>query len=107
MDSAEVFGGNFQSAASLVFGGALFAALLSLYAMLGAAAAALHRPRVAQVSALVVTLALLNAWASLGWDLATNSLSLFSLSQGEALNLAHTPVSLTYNTISNTADQFD
>jgi len=107
MDSVEVFGGSFQSCVGLLFGGALFASILSLYGLLGAAAAALHRPRVAQFSAAVVTLALLNAWASLGWDLATNSLSLFSLSQGEALNLAHTPVSLTYNSISNTADQFD
>lgn len=107
MDSAEVFGGSFQSCVSLMFGSALFAALLSLYALLGSAASALHRPRVAQVCATLVTLTLLNAWASLGWDLATNSLSLFSLSQGEALNLAHTPVSLTYNAISNTSDQFD
>lgn len=44
---------------------------------------------------------------AVGWDLATNSLSLFSLSQAEALDLAHTPSSLTYNAISNTADQFD
>jgi hypothetical protein len=107
MDAAEVFGGNFQACAALGFNAALFAALTSLYALLGAAATALHRPRVGQLAAFLVLLALLNAWVSVGWDLAVNSLSLFSLAQAEALHMAHTPSSLTYNSISGTADQFD
>lgn len=107
MDSIEVFGGNLQACAALAFTVSAVAALASLYALLGAAASALHRPRVAQVAAALVLAGLANAWVSVGWDLATNSLSLFSLSQAETLNLAHTPTSLTYNSISNTADQFD
>ena len=107
MDSVEVFGGNFQACAALAFKASAAAAAASLYALLGASAAALHRPRVAQLSASLILVGLSNAWVAVGWDLATNSLSLFSLSQAEALNLAHTPTSLTYNSISNTADQFD
>ena len=107
MDSAEVFGGGFQAWCALIFGAAAFAALTSLYAILGAMAGALHRPRVAQLLAVLVLAALARAWATVGWDLAINSLSLFSLSQAEALNLAHTPSTLTYNAVSNTSDQFD
>jgi hypothetical protein len=106
-DSAEVFAGGLQACATLCFCSALFGGLVSLYALVGAAATALNRPKVGQASATIVFLILINAWASVGWDLATNSLSLFSLSQGAPLNLAHTPVSLTYNAISNTSDQFD
>lgn len=107
MDSAEVFGANFQACATFLFHGSAFAALVSLYGLLGAAATAVHRPRIGQLAAALVLALMANAWVSVGWDLATNSLSLFSLSQAEALNMAHTPSTLTYNSISNTADQFD
>lgn len=107
MDSAEIFGSNLQACTALLFGASAFGALVSLYATLGAAALALHRVRVGQLAVGVVLAALANAWVSVGWDLAINSLGLFNMSQAQGLNLAHTPVSLTYNAISNTADQFD
>ncbi len=107
VDPAEVFAGGLQACVATCFHCALFAALVCLYALVGAAAVALNRPRVGQAAAALVLIALANAWVTVGWDLAVNSLSLFSLSQGEALHLAHTPSSLTYNAISNTTDQFD
>jgi len=61
MDSVEVFGGNLQACAATAFKASVVAALASLYALLGAASSALHRPRVAQVAAALVVAGLANA----------------------------------------------
>lgn len=60
-DSIEVFAGSLQACAGLCFSASLFAALVSLFALWGAASAALHRPRIGQAAAAVVLLALANA----------------------------------------------
>lgn len=107
VENIEVFSGNLQSCALLAFRLGVVGALTCLYGTLGAMADSLNRVRLGQLCAALVLAILTQAWVVVGWDLATNSLSLFNLDQARALSLAHTPNSLTYNSVASASDQFD
>jgi hypothetical protein len=106
-DSVEVFLEYFNIATIYLSVSVLWLVLLSCVAFVGASSLAGGRLIASQLASTAVALGLILAWLTVGWDLSINSLSLIDPTGGAQLLLSHTPSALTYNAISNTADQFD
>jgi hypothetical protein len=107
MDSVEVFLEYFFIASIYISISAVWVTNLAVVALIGAIGLSFGRPLLSQVCSVLVCVGLVFAWLVLGWDLSINSLSLLDMGEGAELLYSHSPSSLTYNSISNNADQFD
>lgn len=107
MDSVEVFLEYFAIASAYLSVSVVWVTLLSLIALLGAINLSFGRLVFSRLLASVVCIGLALSWLVVGWDLSINSLSLLDIGGGSSLLYAHSPTSLTYNSISNNIDQFD
>lgn len=107
MDSVEVFLEYFGIASLYLTCAVLGTILISAIAFIGAVSLTQGRLVVARLCGALVTVALVMGWLAVGWDLSINSLSLLDVTNGAELLYAHSPSTLTYNSTSNTPDQFD
>jgi len=107
MDSVEVFLEYFSTASIYISISITWLVLLSGVAFLGAASLSTSRLVLSRICSSVVCVGIATAWLVVGWDLSINSLSLINVTGGAELLYSHSPTSLTYNAISNNADQFD
>lgn len=107
MDSVEVFLEYFAVASVYLSVTVVWVVLLSLIALLGAINLSFGKLTLSRVSSSLVCIGLALGWLVVGWDLSINSLSLLDIGGGSALLYSHSPTSLTYNSISNSPDQFD
>lgn len=107
MDSVEVFLEYFSIASIYVSVSITWLILLSSVAFIGAANLSFGRLMLSRLCSVLVCVGLALAWLTVGWDLSINSLSLLDIGGGAELLYSHSPSSMTYNSISNNADQFD
>ncbi len=107
MDSVEVFVEYFQIVSLYLSIATMWVVLLGCIAFLGAANLSYGRLHLSRICATLVCVGLVLAWLLVGWDLSINSLSILDAGSGAELLYPHSPSSLTYNSISNNADQFD
>jgi hypothetical protein len=107
MDSVEVFLEYFSIASVYVSVSVTWLVLLSSIAFIGAANLSFGKLSLSRLCSVLVCVGLALAWLTVGWDLSINSLSLLDIGGGAELLYSHSPSSMTYNSISNNADQFD
>jgi len=107
MDSVEVFLEYFSIASAYLSVSVVWVVLLSLVALVGAINLGLGRLVLSRILSSIVAIGLALGWLVVGWDISINSLSLLDMGGGSALLYSNSPSSLTYNSISNSQDQFD